>query len=371
MKVWSDATVLERPSAVVEDRALVLQIGPALSVRGGVATLERLIVEHAGSSISIRHLATVENGSLWRKLLIFANAVWCLRAALRTEPNLLVHIHFASRGSTLRKCVLAWMTARAGRPLILHAHGGSYDDFFERLPRVLQHAVRRIFAQADCFVVLSTQWRDFYTTRCGLSERRVRVLHNPTEIPAETPDRTQRTHVQFLFLGRICARKGSYDLLAAFKALPNEVRARARLVFAGDGQVEDLRELASEYEDQVVVHSWINRAQRDQLLADSDAFVLPSYLEGVPMSMLEAMATALPVITTPVGGIPDVVADGREGLLVTPGDIAALSAAMRRMIDDESLRLTLGLCARSRAESFDVREYSVELHRIYRRLLGA
>lgn len=89
------------------------------------------------------------------------------------------------------------------------------------------------------------------------------------------------------------------------------------------------------------------------------------------MSMLEAMATALPVITTPVGGIPDVVADGREGLLVTPGDIAALSAAMRRMIDDESLRLTLGLCARSRAESFDVREYSVELHRIYRRLLGA
>jgi hypothetical protein len=136
MKVLSSATVLERPSAVVEDRALVLQIGPALSVRGGVSTVERLIVEYAGSSVSL----------------------------------------FASRGSTLRKCVLAWMTARAGRPLILHAHGGSYDDFFERLPRVLQYAVRRIFAQADYFVVLSTQWRDFYTTRCGLSERRVRAL---------------------------------------------------------------------------------------------------------------------------------------------------------------------------------------------------
>lgn len=79
----------------------------------------------------------------------------------------------------------------------------------------------------------------------------------------------------------------------------------------------------------------------------------------------------VPVITTPVGGIPDVVADGREDLLVTPGDIAALSTAMRRMIDDESLRLTLGSRARSRAESFDVREYSVELNQIYQRLLGA
>src|SRR5688572_17646205 len=101
----------------------ILQLGPALSVRGGVSTVERLIVQHVGDEVDINHIATMEEGTLWHKMRVFVYAIWQLTAALRTRDPVVVHIHFASRGSTLRKTILAWIALRARRPIILHAHG--------------------------------------------------------------------------------------------------------------------------------------------------------------------------------------------------------------------------------------------------------
>jgi glycosyltransferase involved in cell wall biosynthesis len=283
---------------------------------------------------------------------------------------MLVHIHFASRGSTLRKMILAGMTLRARRPLILHAHGAQFDAFFCGLPKIVQRVLRHVFARADCFLVLSTQWRDFYVGEAGVPASRVAILHNPVSLPPSVPTRLNRDRVQFLFLGRIGQRKGSFDLLQAFAALPANLRKRARLVFAGDGDVGKLRMQAREWSDSVEVHSWVSGDRLSALLAASDVFVLPSYQEGVPMALLEAMAFGLPVITTRVGGIPDVVTDRCEGYLVSPGDTGALQSAMRALIEDEQARLEFGVRARKRAECFDVGDYSAELTRIYSRLLG-
>lgn len=350
--------------------ASVLQIGPGLSVRGGISTVERLIVEHAGAEISLRHVATMEDGSWLHKLRVFAQALRLVHKSLYAPGPLVVHIHFSVRGSTLRKTLLAWMTLRARRPLILHAHGSTFDEFFTKLPAAVQGLLCRTFARADCFLVLSSQWKSFYMRSCGLQRSRVMVLYNPTTVPPDVPTRAGRQIVQFLFLGRIGQRKGAFDLLRAFAALPPQLRARARMVFAGDGEVEALRACAKQYGDSVQVHSWLDCAQRDALLAQSDVFALPSYHEGVPMALLEAMAWALPVITTNVGGIPDVIGDQCEGFLIAPGDGNALQAAMRILIENESQRLTLGRQARARAQCFNVGQYTSSLLRIYRRLLA-
>lgn len=348
----------------------VLQLGPGLSVRGGISSVERLIVEHAGAEITIRHVATMEDGSRLHKLRVFARALRCVHRSLHAPGPLVVHIHFSVRGSTLRKTLFAWMTLRARRPLILHAHGSTFDEFFNKLPALVQRLLRRTFARADCFLVLSSQWKNFYTRSCGLPMSRVMVLYNPTAVPPEVPKREGRQIVQFLFLGRIGRRKGAFDLLQAFGALPPELRARARIVFAGDGEVDALRERARQYGDSVEVHSWLDSTQRDALLAQSDVFALPSYHEGVPMALLEAMAWQLPVIATNVGGIPDVIGDQCEGFLIAPGDSNALQVAMRSMIENESQRLMLGRHARARAQCFNVGQYTSNLIRIYRRLLA-
>jgi glycosyltransferase involved in cell wall biosynthesis len=339
-----------------------------LSVRGGVAAVERLVIEHADEGIAMRHIATVEEGTNWVKLRVFIRALIALRRELRREGPLVVHVHFASRGSTVRKCIFSWMALRARRPLVLHAHGGGFDHFFLSLPRLARRLIRNTFARADCFVVVSTQWREFYTHHCGVLSSRVTVLGNPVLVPATRIDRSGRRVVQFLFLGRISSQKGAFDLLRAFEALPEELLTQARLVLAGDGEVDALREDAKAHPDRVVIHNWLESEQRDALLETSDVFVLPSHAEGVPMAMLEAMARGLPVVTTAVGGIPDIVTDGQEGLIVAPGDGAQLRRALQTLIESESLRLSLGEGARSRAQKNDIAEYSAELARIYRRL---
>jgi len=351
-----------------ETRVKVLQMGPGLDVRGGITTVEQLICDYLPPYASIRHVATMREGSKLNSATVFARSMYSLSRALDGIEPTIVHIHFASRGSTLRKIILANMVLRARRPLILHAHGAGFDQFHQGLPGPVRSLVNRTLQQASVLIALSSQWRDFYVQECEVSPSQVVVLPNPVRVPARVADRTGRTQVQFLHLGRLGKRKGGYDLVNAFASLPESMRARARLVLAGDGDVEGMKKLAAPLGDRVRVLSWIDAHERDRLLTESDVFVLPSYAEGVPMALLEAMAAGLPCITTPVGGIPDVFTHGAEGLLVPPGDEAQLRAAMTIFIADEPARLAAGRRAYESARAFDVHSYARRLADIYQRI---
>jgi glycosyltransferase involved in cell wall biosynthesis len=351
-----------------DGRVRVLQFGPSLKVRGGITSVERLICDYLPPYVSMRHVPTMEDGSAIAKASMFARSVQELRRALESLDPTIVHIHFASRGSTLRKMILAEMVARAGRPLILHAHGSEFDEFHRKLPAAVRRNVNRSLQRANVFITLSTQWRDFYVQECELSPSQVVVLANPVRVPNEVPAREGRKEVQFIGLGRLGERKGTYDLVNAFVGLPEALRNRARLVLAGDGDVEGVRKLAAPAGDRIVVHSWIDSNERDRLLAQSDVFALPSRAEGVPMALLEAMANGLPSITTPVGGIPDVFRDGVDGTMVKPGDVDQIRAAMVHFITDDAARLVAGRLAREQARQYDVHVYARRLADIYQRI---
>jgi len=351
-----------------ESRVKVLQMGPGLETRGGICSVEQLICDYLPPYASIRHVATMKDGGKLPSAVVFARSMFSLSRALEDIEPIIVHIHFASKGSTLRKLILGNMVARARRPLILHAHGAGFDQFYRGLNAPLRSLVSRMLQQATILIALSSQWRDFYVHECELSPSQVVVLPNPVRLPARVPDRAGRTQVQFLHLGRLGTRKGGYDLVNAFASLPEAMRARARLVMAGDGDVEGMKKLAAPLGDRVRILSWIDAQERDRLLAESDVFVLPSYAEGVPMSLLEAMAAGLPSITTPVGGIPDVFTHGAEGLLVPPGDASQLRAAMSTFICDEAARLAAGKRAYESARAYDVHAYARRLADIYQRI---
>lgn len=362
------APVTRSTMAAAEGRARVLQFGPSLDVRGGVSSVEQLICEYLPSYVSIRHVPTMDEGSFLGRALVYARAVRVLRSALASLEPVIVHIHFASRGSSLRKFLLAEMVLNAGRPLVMHAHGARFDSFHRGLPAALRDRIDRTLQRAHVVIALSSQWRKFFVDECEVTPSRVVVLPNPVRWNAEMPSRAGRPHVQFLSLGRLSERKGSFDLVNAFAALPPELRARARLVLAGDGEVEAVRQLAAPFGDAVRVHSWIEPAERDRLLAASDVFALPSRAEGLPMALLEAMSAGLPSIVTPVGGIPDAVSPGVEACLVEPGRVGQITAAMTRMLTDENERLAMGRRAHARARNFDVHGYARQLAAIYQRI---
>ena len=342
----------------------IVHVGPGLAVRGGVSAVERLIIDSICRHVQVEHVATMEDGGILRRVRVFGAALWRIHSILRDKRPCIFHVHFASRGSTLRKCIISLMVLRASGWLVLHAHGAGFDSFFSNLPRPLQDRVARIFRRSHGFVVLSTQWQEFYATRLALRRDRIQIMINPTDPMCPVPDRRRRDSVQFLFLGRIGDRKGAFELLDAYRALPATSRAKARIVFAGDGRVEELRRRA-DIDPNVVVHTWLDHEERNHLLAASDVLVLPSHQEGVPMVILEAMAYGLPVIATPVGGIPDVIRHGREGLLVELGNRGALTAALARMIAEPALRASLGRGARATAESLNVTNYGQRLLEFY------
>jgi glycosyltransferase involved in cell wall biosynthesis len=350
-----------------EGRVRVLQFGPSLTVRGGITAVEQLICDYLPPYAAIRHVATMDESRAWSRLLVFGRALASLWRALDSIEPTVFHIHFASRGSALRKLLLALLVIRARRPLILHAHGGGFDKFHRQLPPVLRRMVNRTLQQANLLITLSTHWRDFYIRECELAPSQVVVLQNPVKVPARLADRANRPEVQFLHLGKLGKSKGSFDLVHAFLALPAELRARARLVLAGNGDLEGVRRAAAA-EPRIQVLSWIDSTERDRLLSESDVFALPSYAEGVPMALLEAMAAGLPCITTPVGGIPDVFTAGAEGMFVTPGDRAQLTRVMSQYIEDEPARLAAGRRAHERARAHDVHAYARGLADIYQRI---
>jgi glycosyltransferase involved in cell wall biosynthesis len=343
----------------------IVHVGPGLAVRGGVSAVERLIIDSISRHVKVEHVATMEDAGILRRMRVFGAALWRIHSILRDESPCIFHVHFASRGSTLRKCIISLMVLRRSGWLVMHAHGGGFDSFFSDLPRPLQVLVARIFRRSHGFVVLSTQWQEFYATQLALRRDRIQIMVNPTDLPSSVPDRSRRDNVQFLFLGRFDEFKGAFELLDAYQALSATSRAKARIVFAGDGRVEELRRRAAAIGPDVVVHSWLDHEQRNHLLATSDVLVLPSHREGVPMAILEAMAYGLPVIATPVGGIPDVIGHGRQGLLVEVGNRGALTTALARMVAEPGLRADLGRESRATAESLNATNYGQRLLEFY------
>ncbi len=350
----------------------VVMLGPALDVKGGISSVERLILAHAPDHVRIHHIATMRDGRVWVKMLVFLVAIARLVALLLTRRVDLVHIHFSSRASTWRKSILAVVTRLFGKPYILHAHGSEFREFFSRQPRLLQYWITYFLQRCKRAIVLSESWAHYYISTFSLPEQRVIVLPNAIELPSELPNRNARSTITLLFLGRYGERKGALRIVNALHSLPDSALKRVHLVMAGDGDVVSVRQEVHKLglDAQVTVLDWVNEQQRSALLANADVFVLPSLAEGLPMSVLEAMSWGIPVVTSPVGGIPEVVQDGFNGFLVLPTDISAIANALHRLVEDDSLRLQMGANARASVEHLDIRRYWQELETVYRTVLS-
>jgi glycosyltransferase involved in cell wall biosynthesis len=350
-------------------RGSVVMVGPALGVRGGVSAVERALIESAPESVPIRHVATMVEGPKWLKLVQFVRALFSITLRLRRHD--LVHIHFASGASSRRKMLIARFALARGARVILHAHGGAYQQFWASISQFERVFTLKTLCRAHRLVVLGERWREFFAS-LGVPRENIVTLPNPVSLPKRLPDRTAHRSIRFVYLGMIDRRKGAFDLLEALARLSPAVRERVHLVIAGNGAVDELRLLAIRLgiAENVDVRDWIHAQERDRLLASSDAFVLPSYAEGLPMSLLEAMAWGLAPICTPVGSVPEYIKDGINGLLIEPGKIDELAAAIEKIALDPALRVHLGRVARSTVEPLDAEVYTKKVCALYRAIGG-
>lgn len=288
-------------------------------------------------------------------------AAWRLLGLMRRERHAAVYVQISQgRWGFLRDALWIWL-ARAGRRRVyVHLHGGRFDEFHAGSRWPMRMLIGATMAQAHQLWALTPGLR-----RCfdGLAPAaRVRVLENVVDDPTLArgllgPRRRVGGGLRILFLSNLREGKGHEDLLAALVRLgPRAAGWQVRLV----GQFDETTRLAVEE----VVAERIDPSVRVRLtgtlvgvdkareLDRADLFAFPTRYrnEGQPLVLLEALAAGLPIVTTRHRGIPDTVRAGREALLIEPGDVAALEAALVLLADDEGLRTRLGSAARSRYE---------------------
>lgn len=272
-----------------------------------------------------------------------------LSGLIQTFKNLcvrridIVHIHGGDIVSVKRKFIYFKLVKLFNRKVIYHVHGGTIlVEQYASLSPYWQKRIRYFFENSDLLICLSESW---CTTLLSIAPgARIKVIPNSVKLPVPVNKYSNsRQPVEISFLGSIGERKGLFDLLEAVKRLDGE-EFEYHLNIGGSG---DLMRLESEItrlhlNNNVRYIGWISDSQRDRLLRETDIFVLPSYGEGMPMSILEAMSYAIPVISTHVGGIPELVIDGETGFLIKPGDIDSLANKLEILIRDSELRRNFG-----------------------------
>lgn len=343
--------VSEHPSSVVDGGVLMLGTSPEM--RGGVAAVVAVLRDSGLFEYArVRYVVTHVDGGRWRKLGTFVGATFQVVRVLLTGEVSVVHAHVSANGSFWRKAFLLWVARRFRVATIFHLHDGNFERYAARGfgGGLLRRCIRHTLQASDVVIVLSersARWMQQFSPRS-----RVRVIGNPVRLPAHqrgVGDRRQAGEAvgQILFLGMICEAKGSFDLLKAFAAFRSRVSGW-RLIVGGNGEVDRFLLQAEHLGVRADIDflGWISGTDKERTLSSADIFVLPSYTEGMPVSLLEAMAYGSAVVATPVGGVPDMMTPDRHGLWIEPGNIDDLAATLERLAGSPELRASLGAAAR-------------------------
>ncbi|WP_250034877.1 glycosyltransferase [Paractinoplanes maris] len=282
-----------------------------------------------------------------------------LMATVRPD---VVHAHFGGDG-----WLISGSAARAGVPLVVTLHGHDVTRQPSSTgPKGVRYRrnLRTVFHRASILIAVSEVIRQ-KAIAWGADPAKVRVHHTGVPIPAAVPDSPKQWDVAFA--GRFVEKKGADDLIAALSTL------NARALFLGDGpRFAEMQGLARSLR---VDATFLGAQPLDEvyrLLGESRVLAAPSRTasdgdsEGLPTTIVEAMALGLPVVATHHSGIPEAVADGITGLLGAEGDREALAANLRKLLDDQNLQRAMGTAARARAEAgFDVVKQSRRLEDVY------
>lgn len=275
----------------------------------------------------------------------------------------IIHIHLSESGSAMRKFIFFCPAHLFRKKTIAHFHAFSPDTTIRGKK---QWVYRYIFSRATKVIVLSNYWKE--TVYKTFKINNIEVIYNPCTTIINDKQYQKQKHI--LYAGTINARKGYADMVRAFAKIA-EKHKEWNLIFAGNGEIEQGKALSKELgiENQCIFLGWVNGEQKDKAFKEASIFCLPSYAEGFPMAVLDAWSYGLPVITTPVGGIPDVAVNGVNMLIFDSGNTNKLAEYMHRLITDKELNDKITKASIDFAKKrFSIEEINKQIGNIYNEL---
>lgn len=352
------------------DKIKVLMVGNHPSVKGGISSVISQLLDHDWSenNIEMQFIPTYIEANALLKIVYYFVAYFKIRRAIRKDKPDVVHIHMSYKGSFFRKYQIHKLCKKYGVADIIHLHGSEFKKWFDSSSQ--KNAIRTLLRECDRVVVLGNKWNDII--RNIEPKTKTFVISNTVHVPSETV----HFNVPFkvIFMGVLIKRKGVFDLMEAIRYLKKSRKVNnIKFVIAGTGtEEEELRKICTKYElDKYIKFvGWISGQEKADLYKECQMAVLPSYNEGLPISILEAISYGMPVVATDVGDISSAVLNEVNGYLIEPGNVIRMADEIYKISSSKELYDKLSKESRQLAESkFSDREYFLKLAKLYQKLV--
>jgi glycosyltransferase involved in cell wall biosynthesis len=271
------------------------------------------------------------------------------------------------RSSFFRKSYFLLIGKLFGKKVIFHLHSPAVQTYYEKSSSLKKELIKKIFNSYDRIVVLSNVWKKVVKT---ITDSKISVIHNPVQIKNINSKSSNNSEVSIIVLGEIGERKGSYDIVEAAKLIKHP---NIKITMYGSGDIEQVQNLINNnnLNDKLKLGGWIKGEDIKNAYSNADIYILPSYQEGLPMSVLEAMSYGLPIISTPVGGTPDAVENEVNGFLIEPGDYRSLAEKIEFLAENQELRHQMGQKSYEIVKNkFDINIIAQELKNLYNEILN-
>ncbi len=354
---------------------VVLLLGPDLAAVSGVSThLNQLLGSILGEQFALKHFQVGSEGrqeNVLGRLGRLLVSPFALTARLLAERVDIVHLNTSLNRRAYWRDIVYMLVARiCGARVVYQVHGGDLPQCFSGHSRLLSGLLRTTLSWSDAIIVLAQCELKAY--RQFLPGHYITLLPNAIDNARYTTLKHQLpsalASLQLLYIGRLTREKGLYEALQGLQ-LARAQGVAAHLIIAGQGPDEAaLRQFAQQLKLNEAV-SFVGPVFADaklKLLGESDVLLLPSYAEGLPYALLEGMAAGMPVITTGVGAIPDVLIEGLHGLFVLPRDAFGIGHAIAKLAGDPSLMARMSAACRKRiAIRYSVDGLAMEFVRLY------
>ena len=315
----------------------ILMFGSTLSTKGGMVSVVKNYLSYEDwGEYKITYIPTHFDGNKPLMMLHFmARYVQIVILALFGNYRI-AHLHTAERGSFWRKALLTKTMKWFGIKTVMHHHGAEFEDFYVKCSEGQKEQIKNVLETVDVNIVLSKRLVGMIKEKAPNAN--VEVLYNAVATYKENP--YNETAKNVLFLGRLGERKGTFDLLECIRRIDNRIDKEVKFYLCGDGAIEEVKRKIKELkiEHRIAHVGWIDGEQKKEILKSTMINILPSYNEGLPMTILETMAYGIPNISTRIASIPEVITDSENGYLITPGNIEALESRLLTLIEDKMKR---------------------------------
>ena len=349
----------------------VLMVGNHPAVKGGITSVIQQLLEHDWDKegVNVSFIPSYKSSNKILRLVYFLIAyLKIVKIFLIDKPDI-VHIHMSYRGSFARKYSIHRLCQRFNIPDIIHLHGSEFQKWYDSCNEKKQLQIRKLLKESSSFIVLGDKWNKVIKS-IEPSANTV-VVSNTVHIPEEIVHWNSEEFT-FLFLGVLIPRKGVIDLLEAFSIVKNESQdKKIKLIITGTGsQEEEIKQKCRQLNltDCVEFTGWTVGEKKKTLILSSQALVLPSYNEGLPIAILEAMSYGMPIISTEVGDISSAVLNNENGFLIKPGDIEALAQSMKKLLISEECYTKKSLTSKQIAiQKFSDENYYSQIKECYQK----